>query len=431
MSDEVPWRVSKYDVGEDAVVVSAGNTMGTVRIFVEFGAGSASAPPGLANLAIGLLDRGTVRHQRTEQAERLDAIAASFGGHTLRSRSRVILRCLQSVEADAVDWLLDALTEPADLEDEVARLGREVESLIDIELERPSGAADRELGYALWPDPSWGPPEDVVLPPEAMSSDEISAARRTLFSAPMTVGVASEDVSAGRALGEAICARVRARIDVARPRSVPPRARFGVGRWVEVPNAPQPSLTGICEGPTRRASDWSATQVAIEAFGGAFDTPLIQTIRSELGLAYSVGASLASNRGYGFITLSMAPDAERCLEAAERAVALWNAWRSDGIDEVAVEAAKRRLLTQRRLSLETVAQRLGAGLRAVRLGMSLDDERSMTARIAEVRLADVRAAADRWGFHEDVTWIGAGTPVDDGADICGVSLETRAPRRTA
>lgn len=167
------------------------------------------------------------------------------------------------------------------------------------------------------------------------------------------------------------------------PREEPPFAKYRGGMLVKDSlEQEQTSFTMSFEAPGGRRNKASSATDSITSsiLGGGFSSPLLKTLRTELGLVYSAGAYANKYPENGTFNIYAETGAKNLPEAIDAICEEINKF-ADSITEEEVETARNKLIGSAERSIESVSG-LGGAL-ATR--MAVDKE-----------LYDVEATIDNW-----------------------------------
>jgi zinc protease len=264
-----------------------------LSLAADFDGGAAADPegrPGLAYVAVGLLDEGAGAYDsQTFRAELEDrAIRLHFDAD--RDGLSAELKTLTAHRERAFELLRLALTEPRFDPEPVERVrGQVLAELRRLETD-PNYLASRAWFARAFPGhpygaPTRGTPETVA----ALSRDELAAfPRARLGRDNLVVGVAG-DVTAGE-LAPLLDHAFGGLPNLA-DRPEVPRADARTGGAPEVVRLPNPQSVAVFGAPAldRLDPDYYAAYVANYVLGGGgFASRLMQEVREKRGLAYSV-----------------------------------------------------------------------------------------------------------------------------------------------
>ena len=269
--------------------------------------GRASDPkdrPGLSDILLATIDQGT----KTRTAKQIAEALQGAGGDLTGSPNPDVLTLSTEVLASKVnvglEILADVMENATFPDNEVALAKRNAIDDLQAQEAEPSFLARRAMAKALFGDQ----PYAVVAPTEdgikATSPAELRTAYRRRFRPDQTLLVAVGDFGSGtleagiqKNFGAWAAASESPLAAVATPSKNNPHTIFLVPR----PGSVQTTLSLAAFGPTRRAPDYAATQVANAIYGGMFGSRLIRNIREDKGYTYSPGASLQLRAEAGIV----------------------------------------------------------------------------------------------------------------------------------
>jgi predicted Zn-dependent peptidase len=389
------------------VIVRERPARGLVVVEALVGAGPRAEAPdeaGIAALVRSLLPRGTHRRSAQEIAAAIEAAGGFLGGGTVpdaTSLYAVVPAARAEVAFDLVaDLLANARFDP-----------EEVESQRRLALARMQQAADQPLqravelsNAALYPHHPYGRPlAGTPATVSALTRDRLLAFYRAHFTASNTVVVVAGELAQADALAHA--RRAFGTLPAGAP---PPRLRWM--RAVERALAPPPVPQQVREVQATAAAwivaaylavpaghpDFAALRVLNAILGEGAASRLWVEVRERRGLAYQVGSVLAARAGPGFLRLVAGtdpPNLSTVLAIFEAEVARLRqvAPTPDEVDLARRSIAGRSALARQDLEAEAYA----LGWQEL-LGLGLDYEARVLARIARITPDDVRRAARRY-----------------------------------
>jgi zinc protease len=164
--------------------------------------------------------------------------------------------------------------------------------------------------------------------------------------------------------------------------------------------------------PPKGSPDYFAFTVVDHILGGSgFGSRLTSEIRSNRGLAYSVGSFYRGDIGYGVFGAYCMTKSASALEAARLMRGIVARVRDEGVGEEELRRAKDAILNNLIFSVdgsrEVVAQRMSFEYD----GLPADFLERYRDRIEAVTLADVRAAATRLLHPEALSVVAVGDEV--------------------
>ncbi len=163
----------------------------------------------------------------------------------------------------------------------------------------------------------------------------------------------------------------------------------------------QSSINFIEPGITRKNPDFFAAQVFNEAFGGSFSSRLFSTIRSKLGLAYSVGGGVGASWDHPGITrLGMGTKSQTTIEAIQALYQQIDELKTNPINDAEIRRAKDSILNSFIFNFDTPEKVLREKMAYEFYGYPLDFLEKYRAAIEKVTKEDVAHVAAKY-IHKD------------------------------
>ena len=383
------------------LVVAEERAVPTVAIRLLVRTGSMADPPGkagLANLTAQLLSQGTTTRTAPQISEAIEFIGASLDVEPGLETTTLTLKLLSKDLDLGLELLADVLLHPAFRPTDVTRQIAEVKAGIQRDQEDPSIVSIQAFMKALYgTHPLGNPVEGTAATLDTLTREDVVAFHATYFRPDRAILAIVGDVSE---------ADLRARI----------QARFG--GWPAggptkppapvIPAIPKTTVRAIQKDVTqaninlggvgilRDNPDYYAVQVMNYLLGGAFNSYLIATIRSQKGWAYDVESDFSTRKYSGEFAISMQTKNEVADQAIAAALDQVRRMRDTPVDAAALSDAKAYLTGSFPLRLDTNAQ-LAGWLAAIEyFGLGLDYVDQYPARINAVSVAEVQRVAQKY-----------------------------------
>ena len=292
--------------------------MVTLTLLME--AGSRFEPAGkegLAHLAARLLTYGTRRRNAQEISEILDFIGAEISTTSSEDLATISLTILKKDLDTGLDLLAELLTEAVFPIEEIERQKQSTIAQIQANEERPSWIAQKKLFETLFPGSPYGRP--VEGDPESLQKieqkDLISFYQR-FYRPDHAILAAVGDIShqeIAKKLEQVFQAWKPGGAAITPP-SLPPA---GTGRQIKISkDLTQANILMGQRGVTRSHRDYYAIQVMNYILGGGgFSSRLMDSVRNERGLAYSVYSVFDAEKYAGTFQIVMQTKNETADEA--------------------------------------------------------------------------------------------------------------------
>ena len=389
-------------------------------------AGAAEDPRGKAGLAsftVDLLRRGTRHRSAAGVDELIEGMGAQLGADVAMDEAALGLTVPAELSAAALDAMLEVALEPSFPEEEVAMARRRMLSALQSDLDEPSSVAGRAvvtLGYGRahpYGHPSAGFRREV----ETFQREDVLAFHATRYQkAGAVLALVGQDEPAKllELARQALSSRTWP--SGARPPPLefhslprPPGLRAVV---VHKPDSTQAQLRIVSPGLPKNTGRYAAAVVANTALGGGFTSVLVDAIRVDRGLSYSVSSRLLMGRRAGLSIFASFTKNETLRELVDVALDKMGGFAATGPSPATLEKTRRYLAGLFPLGLESheaLAEQIADALLD---GTGLDHLAKYRSRMLAVTSEDAAAAA------RDLS------PSRDGAQIIVVGDEQVARR---
>jgi zinc protease len=429
-----PHEIAQEPSGLTLVVVQR-RAVPLFHVRLSVPAGAAEDPRGKAGLAqftADLLRRGTMRRDARGVDDLIESMGTGLGIEVSLDEAALSLTVPGDLARQAVDALLEVALEPSFPENEVASARRRTLASLQSDLDEPSGVAARAvvaLGYGAhhpYGHPAHGFRRDV----ETFQREDALGFHASRFNARgallAVVGTAppSELLAFARErLGQVKWpseAR-RAPLDFA---SLP---RQGIRALVwHKPEATQAQVRIVASGIPRKSPLYMPAVVQNTALGGGFTSLLVDAIRVDRGLSYSVSTRLLMARHAGLSVFASFTKNETLRELLDVALDKMTGYARKGPSNEALAKSKSFLSGLFPLGLESheaLAEQIGDSILD---GLGSNHLPTYRSRLAAVTAAQARDAAAQLSPARDGMQI---LVVGDGevgrkalADLCPVDV---------
>jgi zinc protease len=344
---------------------------------------------------------GTARHTGPEMNRLLESLGAVLETGIGRESGSATLSVLSPDLAVGVELLAEVLRTPVFDVAEVERVKRRTIEQIRRGNDEPNDIAFREFRTAVYGDDPRGrqsTPEMV----EAITRGDLVAFHAAHFHPDrVLLGVSGDfDEQAllalvGRHFGD--WARSGAPPPVFPVPTRPPAARVLLAKK----DLPQATIIMGQLAPARESPDFYAFTVLDHVLGGSgFGSRLMSQIRSDRGLAYSVGSFYRASVGYGVFGAYCMTKSESALEAARLMRGIVTGVRDGGVTADELRRAKDAIVNNLIFSVDATSEVVARRMEYDYDGLPADFLERFRDRIEAVTVDDVRAAAARL-LHPD------------------------------
>ncbi|MEO8603016.1 MAG: pitrilysin family protein [bacterium] len=343
------------------LLVSEQHNLPLVLVRVVLDAGARRDPTGqggLANLTADLLAEGTTTRSAEAIKESIDFIGAALGANADQDYAVVSLQVLRKDLDTGLDLLADMLLRPALKADELARQREAVLASIRADEDDPTSVAQKAFQRALYGETPYGHPvEGTEASVARLTRADVQQFYRRFYGPAGAAIVIVGDLSVDEARG----ALARVLGDwrggapapfVYPPLSEPAATVLHIDRPV--------TQAGIVLGQLGIARDNpDFEQIAVMNYilgGGGFSSRLMDNIRTQAGLAYSVGSVFAAGKSPGPFEIVMQTKTASVGDAIARARQQVEAIRTAPVSDAELQEAKRYLTGSYPLRLDSNAK---------------------------------------------------------------------------
>ena len=344
---------------------------------------------------------GTARHTGPELNMRLESLGASLETGIGRQSGTASLSVLTPDLAVGIELLAEVLRTPVFDSAEVERVKRRKIEEIRRGNDEPDAIAFREFRTAVYGDDPRGRQSSPEMAAAITREDLVDFHARTFFPDRTMLGVSGLFDEAE------LLALVRRHFGDWRPAGAPapvfpvPKRPPQAGVLIAAKDVPQATVIMGHLAPPKDSADFFAFSVLDYILGGSgFTSRLTSEIRSDRGLAYSVGSFYRGDIGYGVFGAYCMTKSASALEAARLMRGIVERIRTEGVTAGELRRAKDAIVNSLIFSVdgtrEVVAQRMGFAYD----GFPDDFLERYRDRVEAVSLEDVRAVAGRF-LHTD------------------------------
>jgi zinc protease len=390
------------------------HSMPLIAINLAFRGGSAADPAdkaGLATLVSGLLDEGAGDLDSQAYQRKLSDLSIDLSFDAGLDEFRGSMRTLTAHRDEAFGLLRLALTQPRFDAEPVERVKGQILTIIAREAGDPDQIAQRAWWQTVFPDHGYG--RDPMGTPDTLAKidrDDLQGFTAGHFARDrMLVGVVGDITPADLApLLDKTFGSLPAK-GTADP--VPEATLHGAGKTILI-KKPVPQSVILLGGPglKRADPDFYAASILMEVLGGGFGSRLTREVREDRGLAYSIGAYLASYDKAALLLAQTATQNERAKESIEVIKQVWGELGKDGPTQKELDDARSYLLGSYALHF-TNSLAIAANLVSLQLeDLPIDYPEKRIALFNKVTLDDMKRVAKRLLDPATLTWVVVGEP---------------------
>jgi predicted Zn-dependent peptidase len=337
---------------------------------------------------------GTAAMTGPELSRRLESLGATLETAVGRQSGTAALSVLAPDLAVGVELLADVLRRPAFDPAEVERVKRRKIEEIRRSNDEPDGIAFREFRTAVY----GSDPRGRQSSPEAVASitreDLAGFHARSFLPDRVILGVSGLFDEAE------LLELVRRHFGDWRPAGVPapafpvPQQEPRAGLYLAAKDFPQATILMGHLAPPKTSPDFFAFSVLDYILGGAgFSSRLMEEIRSNRGLAYTVGSSYRGDIGYGVFFAYCKTKTGTAGEAAHLMRSIMERLRAGGVTEAELRWAKDAIVNNLIFSVDSSRAVVGQRMSYEYDGLPPDFLERYRDRVEAVTAADVRRVA--------------------------------------
>jgi len=334
-----------------------------VRIVFDAASSRDGDLPGLAKLTNGLLAEGAAGMDAQQLAESFESIGAQFDNDSLRDMAYVGVRTLTDEQymSTAISTLADVLVRPDFPQDAFERELARMKVALEARKQSPAGIAEEAFFKAVYAEhpyalPAGGTEESL----QSITPQDIRAFYRQYYVASnaITVIVGAIDRIAAERMVDTLFEGLS---QGNKPELLPPVPDLAQAKIVKVDFPSKQSHIYVGQpGMKRNDEDFFKLYVANHPFGGSgFASRLVQSVREDRGLAYSVSSYFSPMRERGPFMMSLQTRADQADEALSLLISELDKYVSTGPDKDELEDSISNITGSFPLGLDSNSKLLG------------------------------------------------------------------------
>jgi len=388
-----------------ALLVSEQHNLPMVLVRVVLDAGARRDPQGragLANLTAGLITEGTARRSAQQIKDAIDFIGGSLNADADTDYAVVGLHVLRKDLDTGLDLLADVLLHPAFKSEELARQRDAVLAAIRADEDDPTSVAQKAFQRALFGETPYGHPEQGTDESvRRITRADVQDFFRRYYGPSRAAVVVVGDLSPAEAR-ERFASVLRDWRGAPVPPFVYPPLEEPPARRIEIDRpVTQAGIVMGNIGIARDNPDYEAVAVMDYVFGsGGFSSRLMDNIRTQAGLAYSVGSFFAARKSPGPFEIVMQTKTASVTDAIARAREQAERIRNEPISDDELQEAQRYLTGSFPLRLDSNGKIADFIAQTWFYDLGTDYPERYIERVKAVTLADVQRVAQAY-IHPD------------------------------
>jgi len=332
--------------------------------------GSSSDPAqktGLSLMVASLLEKGTQQKTATQLADELAILGASFQASV--DSDYVVLSAggLSTYRDQLLDLFIEIVTKPSFADAEVERMRKQILAALLQAMDNPSGFADMAFNQYLFNEHPYGrsllgKKKDV----QSIRRGQIIRHYLQYYRPNNAILAVVGD------FGSNILDRLESELRTWKSRSIKPVQFENLApisklemRLINKSDLTQAQIVLGQEGVSRKHKDFLALRLANVILGQGFSSRLVDEVRDNLGLTYSIGSEIEARLLAGSFEISTFTRNEKVGEALQKILAILDQFVKKGVSDNELEAAKGYLIGNFGRSIET-ADKLAFNLLVLR-----------------------------------------------------------------
>ena len=334
-----------------------------VRIVFDAASSRDGELPGLAKLTNGLLAEGAAGMDAQQLAESFESVGAQFDNDSLRDMAYVGVRTLTDEQymSTAISTLADVLVRPDFPQDAFERELARMKVALEARKQSPADIAEEAFFKAVYAEhpyalPAGGTEESL----QSITPQDIRAFYRQYYVASnaITVIVGAVDRITAESMVDTLFEGLP---QGSKPEPLPPVPDLAQAKTVKVDFPSKQSHIYVGQpGMKRNDEDFFKLYVANHPFGGSgFASRLVQSVREDRGLAYSVSSYFSPMRERGPFMMSLQTRADQADEALSLLISELDKYVSTGPDKDELEDSISNITGSFPLGLDSNSKLLG------------------------------------------------------------------------
>ncbi len=377
-----------------SVIVQPSPRLPVVSFRLVSRAGSVYDPAGkegLARMTAELLTQGAGSRTAQQVAEDIEFVGGSLEASSRAEQFTVSCDVLKKDLSTGLGLFHDVVVKPAFAAEEFARKQEEALGTIASNRGEPSVIAEQA---SLWGEsplahPSIGTEKSV----KGLTRDDVVSFHRRFVAPDRTILVVAGDVDPA-----AILAQLRKAFADWKPSGEPMRDPYGAPapvaargiRIIDKPEATQAQIRMGCIAVPRSHPDYDAIQVANTILGDGFTSRLVNAIRVEKGLTYSISSGFTQHRGAGAFRVNTFTRNAKLRECVDATLAEIAKLANEGPTQAELDKARNYLVGQYPLELQAASDLTGQIATVEFYGLPQDWIAKYNDRVRAVTMDDVK-----------------------------------------
>jgi zinc protease len=402
------------------LLVSQEHQLPMVTASIAFDAGARRDPAGKAGLAAltaRCLGQGTKELSAADFNQKVDFMGSSVGVGASRDYAVAGFTSLKKYQSNTLALMAGILTEPGLRDADIERKRAETIAEIRAQEEEPGYTASVAFQKALFGDTPYGHPQDGTAESVAkLTPDDVRGFYHEYYKLGSAVIAVTGDVRADE-VKASLEKALSAPGGTVAPQAAPPATPLPKGLDAKLidRSVQQANIIMGFGGIARANPDFYKLQVMNYIFGGGgFASRLVQIVRSEHGLAYSIGSVVDAGKFPGAYGIRLQTKNASANEAVKLILEQMRAIQEHPVTDAELDGAKKFLIGSFPLKFDRQSAIAGfmLGIELDHLGLDYADR--YPKLIEAVSKQDVQAMARKY-LHPDAILLVAVANLKDAA----------------
>ena len=373
-------------------------------------AGSVNDPSGkegLARLTAELLTQGAGKRTARQIADDIEFVGGSLSAGAGAEQLVVSCEVLKKDLALGIELFRDVIVSPNFAAEEFDRKKEEALGQIASDKSEPSVIAENAMTAWFWGDsPLAHPAIGWEASLKGITRDDVKLFHTRLLTPERSVLVVVGDVQPAAFVNQLKTAFAGWKRLGEAPKTDPygPAAAIK-GRTVRIVNKPEATQTQIrmmCPSVPRNQPDWYAIQVANTSCGAGFTSRLVNSIRVEQGLTYSINSRFQQNRAAGAFRVTTFTRNDQLRKCVDAVLAEVKKLVDEGPTQAELDKARNYLKGQFPLGLQSPDELAGEIANVEFFGLPQDFIATYPDKIGAVTMADTKRVLKEYFCTEDL-----------------------------
>ena len=362
---------------------------------------------GVARLTADLLTQGAGKRSAKQLADDIEFVGGSLEASAGSEQLVVSCEVLKKDLALGVELFRDVIVSPSFTADDFKRKQEEALGQIASDKSEPSVVAENAMTRWFWGESPLGhPPIGWESSLKGMSREDVVRFHSAFLAPERSVLVIVGDVDPAALVAQLKTAFAGWKATGPAPTTDPygPAAALK-GRSLRVVNKPeatQAQIRMMCPSVPRNHPDWYAMEVANTICGGGFTSRLVNSIRVEQGLTYSISSGFQQRRAAGAFRISTFTRNDQLRKCVDATLSEVKKLVDQGPTEAELDKARNYLKGQYPLGLQAPDELAGEIANVEFFGLPQYFIATYPAKIGAVTMDDVKRVLKTYFCTDDL-----------------------------